>query len=175
MIEQLIKDGFEPIKGNENYLISRNGDIYSIDKMKFILPNDSQEYAVVRVNKKSVQVHRLVAIQFIENPHNKNVVNHIDANKRNNHVSNLEWATQGENISHRHRHYKEFKHIYERELSPRQMRDVCDHLFKMQDFKVAKMFNLSPNNLWRIKRYFEYYKRKKYPCIPCDNEVKFLS
>ena len=48
-------------------------------------------------------IHRLVALLFIDNPYNKKEVNHIDGNKLNNVVTNLEWVTSSENQLHAER------------------------------------------------------------------------
>lgn len=48
---------------------------------------------------KNFYIHRLVAIAFIENKNNKPFINHIDYNPLNNHVNNLEWCTQKENVN----------------------------------------------------------------------------
>jgi len=59
-------------------------------------------YIFVRVNIKKFSLHHLVASTFIKNPHLKPVVNHIDGNKTNNSVANLEWVTISENNKHNH-------------------------------------------------------------------------
>ena len=65
---------------------------------------DKYGYQIVCFNTKerkvNLKVHRLVAQAFIPNPENKPQVNHIDGDKTNNSVSNLEWVTASENIRH---------------------------------------------------------------------------
>ena len=62
--------------------------------------NNCEGYLTVGINRKQYKIHRLVATIFIPNPENKEQVNHIDGNKANNSVSNLEWSTRNENIKH---------------------------------------------------------------------------
>lgn len=65
---------------------------------------DSKGYLRIRVTisrkKMSFKVHREVAKAFLPNPSSKPQVNHIDGNKKNNSISNLEWVTNKENAHH---------------------------------------------------------------------------
>lgn len=63
---------------------------------------DRYGYLHMRLSDKNKKyfVHRLVALTYIENPDNKETVNHKDGNKLNNHISNLEWMTNKENLKH---------------------------------------------------------------------------
>jgi hypothetical protein len=67
--------------------------------MKDYKPHHSG-YIYVRVNNDKYALHRLVAFTFLENPENKEFVNHIDGNKTNNSFANIEWNTPRENSLH---------------------------------------------------------------------------
>lgn len=67
-------------------------------ELKYTLNN--RGYYSVGIKRKTYMVHRLVALAFIKNPGAKPFVNHIDGNKLNNNVTNLEWCTVQENNQH---------------------------------------------------------------------------
>lgn len=94
----------KPIPGYEGYLATEDGRIYSTKTGIFLKFNASRGYYAVsvRVDGKETKpyVHQLVAKTYIPNPENKLQVNHIDGDKFNNNISNLEWLTQSENICH---------------------------------------------------------------------------
>jgi hypothetical protein len=56
---------------------------------------------LIFIYNRTYALHRLIALAFIENPQNKEQVNHIDGNKINNRVDNLEWVTNSENQLHK--------------------------------------------------------------------------
>ena len=83
------------------YKVSSNGRIETSKNHIKKCFCKSNGYYVVSINSKLFYVHRLVALTFLENPENKEFVNHIDGNKLNNQLTNLEWTTCLENNIHK--------------------------------------------------------------------------
>jgi hypothetical protein len=96
------------IKEWPNYLISKDGQVYSKRLGKYLDPKTLPcGYQSVKLCKDTIMkdyyIHVLVADNFLEPSKVKRnllVVNHIDGNKSNNKLSNLEWLTQKENMNH---------------------------------------------------------------------------
>ena len=88
-----------PIVGKGMEFLGQFKEILEPEReMTYTLNN--RGYYSVGIHRKTHMVHRLVAKAYIPNPENKPYVNHIDGNKLNNHVDNLEWCTVQENNQH---------------------------------------------------------------------------
>lgn len=112
------KEIWKEIEGYEGfYQISNLGRVKSIDRFvkgqiglrkakgDLKIPTlGKRGYYEIGLNKnssrKTVKIHRLIALHFIPNPENKPHINHIDGNKLNNKINNLEWCTHAENMRH---------------------------------------------------------------------------
>lgn len=96
----------KPIPNYSKYHITKYGNIYSLTTNCWVSPfYDKDGYkrlALVDDNgiRKKERVCRLVALTYIENPHNYPIVNHIDEDKTNDYVDNLEWCTVSHNAKH---------------------------------------------------------------------------
>ena len=109
-----MKEIWKPIKNYENYyMISNKGRIKTISR--YIVYREGTTPAFVKgkilkpsirprgykhiklLDKRDFDIHRLVAIHFLDNPNNLPAVDHIDGNKLNNNVNNLEWVSIKEN------------------------------------------------------------------------------
>ena len=98
---------WKDIKGYEGkYQVSNKGRVRSLPRNTrtgfrdgvILAPiKDSFGYMVVNLSRKLFKIHRLVAETFLDNPQNFKCVNHIDENKSNNCIDNLEWCTYAYN------------------------------------------------------------------------------
>lgn len=97
----------------KNYFITEEGLVYSniSNKLKLMKQQKTYRgyyYIDLRIEKNKLRryIHRLVAETYIDNPNNLPQVNHIDKNKSNNYIGNLEWTTNHKNAIHSFCNYK---------------------------------------------------------------------
>lgn len=137
---------WKPIKGFEGlYEVSNLGRVKALARKKICnrgwgwikehimkqTTANSDYYRVPLTNKEHIKkyylVHRLVATSFIPNPKELPQVNHIDGNKLNNRVDNLEWCTRQDNI----------KHAYKIGLNPSKKK-ILEYIDKLED-RIEKL------------------------------------
>lgn len=127
-----------PVLGLENYYATDCGDIYSRKTGRFKKLTQFKNWAGYMrvglfVNNKRVtySVHRLIALTFIKNPNNLPQVNHIDGNKSNNNVNNLEWCSLSQNV----------KHAYKNNLIKPKTTKVIQYTKDMKKIKIWDSIN----------------------------------
>ena len=92
------------IKGFPDYFVTEDGRVFSTKKGELrelkLCGTGYKHVTLINGQRKYPSVHRLVAEAYIPNPDNLPEVNHIDENKLNNNVDNLEWVTRSQNNRH---------------------------------------------------------------------------
>lgn len=114
----------------------------------------------------SQPVHRLVAKAFIPNPMNKQAVNHIDGNRTNNKVENLEWVTPRENVIHSFKFgsRRECKIVPKNTILTDFQVSQIDKLRELYTVnQIARLFNINYQSLKNIIH-------KKKQCERLDNQ-----
>lgn len=101
---ELVEENLAKVTFRCKHLFVNNlGQCFDSNFKKMVFHENKGYYSVALICSgviKRFRVHRLVAEAFIPNPENKPYVNHIDCVRNNNHIENLEWCTQIENMQH---------------------------------------------------------------------------
>lgn len=120
--------------------------------------SSSMGYKVVTLFRNGVpkiyKVHRLVAQSFIENPDNCPIINHIDNDKTNNDITNLEWTTYQGNMDHKVRQNRQSRNLGRRagkscKLTEDDVQEIRDSSLLQKE--LAKKFNISQQQVSKIR------------------------
>lgn len=143
--EEIVRDivGYEGL-----YYVDIFGNIYNSKGLKMKQRENEFGYLDIGLSKNNKQsrfkVHRLVVQAFLPNPNNLPQVNHIDGNKKNNNVENLEWVTAKDNT----------KHAIETKLRVDKLRDLTGQRFgrlTVIEYIGKERKSGQTRNLWRCK------------------------
>jgi len=107
---------WKEINNFSKYEISNYGNLKNKDTQKILQPSIKSGYLCTSLtdyngNRKQFKIHRLVALNFIPNHENKETVNHINHNRLDNHINNLEWMTTREQNNHKRKCKKEIQEL----------------------------------------------------------------
>ena len=173
-------EGFEGFSGR--YMVSSLGQVYSIitGTLKKPTLQKGQGYLVLTFNnrtlklRKTVRVHRLVALTFIPNPDNLPCVNHKDGDKTNNAVENLEWCSHAYNLHHARTTGLSSNYGSTHgnsKLSPEQVREI--YIAEGTCLALGEKYGVSNSTICLIKndkRHKTVYEETRGISIPIDKQ-----
>ena len=143
--------------GFDDYCVTDDGAIYSLKSKKFLnLQYNDNGYVVVTLRKdgktKTLRVHRLVTLMYLKDTFFEGAhVNHIDGDKTNNCVNNLEWVTREENMCHAYDNNLVISK--QKTISDDDLHLICQSLeLGSRVVDVAKMFSIEREVVDRIYR-----------------------
>ena len=145
-----------------DYYATEDGRIWSNYSQKFISPREDKDgYLKVRLaspdfssGRWTVSVNRLILSTYVPVEKMDSLqVNHKDGNKKNNNLSNLEWATCQENIIHACKNNLRAKINGSAKLTPNDVREICVALEQgISNIELGKKYHVHPDTIGRIKR-----------------------
>lgn len=148
----------KPIPGYEHYLIDETGNVYVRKSMKlrkpYLSPRGYLTMKLITGKKHTAAfVHRLVAYAYMVKPEGKTQINHMDGDRLNNSVDNLEWCTSSENLRHavNLNLIKSGSLSHRAKLSKEQVWKILDHKKgPIRSIETAKMFGISKPSVLHI-------------------------
>jgi hypothetical protein len=148
---------YKEINNFSNYEISNYGNIKNKINQKILQPCIKSGYFCLSLTnnngeRKSVKIHRLVALHFLQNPLKKETVNHKDHNRLNNKIENLEWATITEQNNHKRKCKKEVQELVSSRAIWRIDKDTNEKLEFYKTIKFASQW-VFDNKLTSITKF----------------------
>lgn len=175
-----------------DYLISRSGDVLKIKTGQLMTPNISPyNYVIVGMtvnnDAKGYRLHRLLAMVFVGRPSrhlnkkfNELHVNHIDGNKTNNAIENLEWCTNEENVKHAWVHSLTncekpvlVRNIITNEITElRSARELCRRYDISENYVSELLLSKQAGRVTLNWCVFKYKDDKPWPEVPIANQIE---
>lgn len=150
---------YSNVLGFEGYWINKKGEMIGRKGKKIyhrIIDKKGYEKIILKSKQKTkmLRIHRLVALAFIPNPENKPQVNHIDCNKLNNSVENLEWVTNQENHNHKMENGLNVNKALEEHSQAKLTNEQALYIKKSKEKNsvLAKRFEVSLSTIGNIKK-----------------------